>query len=80
MNIEADKIFLDVSELESPLPLQAILKILQQGLNDKKLIVTHRLEPLGLYPYLDKLCLNYYCIKENELYIITIWKKNEPID
>ncbi len=80
MRTEFNDIFLDVSELESPLPLQTILKTLQENLNNKRLIVTHRLEPFGLYRYLNKLNLNFSCIKENDLYKITIWKKNEPND
>ncbi len=74
MNKLEEMIYLDVSELESPLPLQMILKTISENHLNKTIIVTHRLEPLGLFPYLKNLKMQYKCVKEQNNFIITIWK------
>lgn len=73
---KAEAIQLDVSELESPLPLQKILSTIQANTENRMIIVTHRINPLGLYPYLDKLGLLYSCQKDTEQFVIKIWKRS----
>ncbi len=67
---------LDVSDLEAPEPLHLILKTLEVLPNDKKLKVIHRIEPVGLYPYLQ----NKFSYEIHQTNIgkfeILIWKKD----
>lgn len=74
-------ITLDVRNLESPKPLQTILKAITDNYKDnykdnKTIVVIHRIEPFGLYPYLQKLGFEYTCKQVNSHYEITI-KRNE---
>ncbi len=74
-NNDEQLIILDVSELESPLPLQVVLKAISENTLNKKIIVFHRLEPIGLFAQLEKLKLKYSCEKENQRYKISIWRE-----
>lgn len=69
-----DELFLDVSGLESPAPLHAILSALTTNTENKIVIVKHRLEPKGLYPYLENLNWLYECTFRDGFYYIKIWK------
>ncbi len=70
-------ITLDVRNLESPKPLQTILKTITDNYKDNKtIVVIHRIEPFGLYPYLQKLGFEYTCKQVNSQYEITI-KRSE---
>ncbi len=67
-------ITLNVTELESPLPLQTILRAIENNQENKIIIVIHRIEPKGLYPYLEKLGFEYKC-KQIESHFEIIIKK-----
>lgn len=69
-----DIITLDVTELESPLPLHSILRAIENNLENKTILVIHRIEPKGLYPYLQKLGLKYTCRQVESHFEITIKK------
>lgn len=69
-----DELFLDVSELESPAPLHAILSALATNTGNKIVIVKHRIEPKGLYPYLENLNCLHECDFRDGFHYIKIWK------
>lgn len=72
--LDQDEIFLDVSELESPAPLHIILNALFTNTENKIVRIKHRIEPKGLYPYLDNMKFQHECHYDNEFYFIKIWK------
>lgn len=76
MTIE-NALILNVSELESPLPLHKILQTIRENSDNKTIIVIHRIEPLGLYPHLKELGMKYSCLKKDSEFIITIWKDHD---
>ena len=78
--MEKEHIFLDVRVLESPLPLQKVLQAISENSSHTNIIVFLRLEPLGLYPHLNKLGYQYRCTKKDTDYLIEIWKKDAELD
>lgn len=67
---------LDVSNLEAPEPLHLILEALEHLPTGKKLKVIHRIEPMGLYPFLQNKFS--YEIQQTKLgkFEILIWKND----
>ncbi len=67
-----ENIAIDVSELEAPEPMRIILNALATLTKAQRLVVTHRKEPLPLYPKIIELGFTYEVAKNNELFTITI--------
>lgn len=69
------EIIIDVREYEAPIPLVTIMENLSKMDYRKEFIkIIHRIEPRGLYPHLLKLGFDYLLIRDNNEYIVKIWK------
>lgn len=73
------KIYLDVSELEAPMPLVKIMEALQ-GHPGHTIIVHHRIEPMGLYKKLTETGFLFETVKINDSsFVITIFPKDQDV-
>ncbi len=66
---------LDVSNLEPPEPFIRIMEKIPSIDNTKVLKVIHRREPFPLYRELKKIGFEYYTIKNDDKFIIYIYRK-----
>lgn len=68
-----NSIVLDVTEMEPPEPMLAIIKALVQLPPEHRLDVYHRRQPVPLYPMLAQTGYCYQCIAIDSHFQIQIW-------